>query len=147
MADIQILPTEFRSGDEIIRGDFVIPKTDGPFPGICKFHGFPGRDNQVHGIASSLAGAGFVVLTFDFREFRHSSGLFSLTGEIEDAKATINHLLESNFVIVSWVGVYGASYSGTIAVCTAARDNRIDAVCLRAPVYDTLWFAKLPMLD
>ncbi len=70
-----------------------------------------------------------------------------MTGEIEDAKAAINHLLESNFVIASWVGVYGASYGGAIAVCTAARDNRIDAVCLRSPAYDTLWFAKLPMLD
>ena len=35
---------------------------------------------------------------------------------------------------------------GAVAVLAAARDSRISAVGLRAPVYDTLWFACSPMI-
>ena len=141
-----MIPTEFISNDEIIRGNFVVPDGTGPFPGICKFHGLPGSPDQISGIATSLAERGFVVLTFDFRGFRESEGFFSLAGEIEDARAAVSHLLDSKMALSSWVGVYGASYGGAVAVCSAAVDKRINSVCLRAPVYDTLWFAKSPMI-
>ena len=146
MADIEVRSTEFDSEGETIRGDFVFPKGEGPFPGICKFHGLPGGSDQVRGVATSLAEAGFAVLTFDFRGFRRSEGLFRLAGEITDAKSAITHLLESDLTQESWTGVYGASYGGAVAVLAAARDPRISAICLRAPVYDTLWFAKSPMV-
>ncbi|MGY5877195.1 MAG: alpha/beta fold hydrolase [Candidatus Thorarchaeota archaeon] len=146
MDDVRIIPTEFDSEGETIRGDFVVPVGDGPFPGICKFHGLPGGPDQVHGIATRLAQAGFVVLTFDFRGFRRSDGMFTLAGEILDASASVSHLLASDLTLDSWVGVYGPSYGGAVAVCTAAQDERIKAVCLRAPVYDTLWFANSSMI-
>ncbi len=146
MKGVRILSTEFKSEGETIRGNFVIPRGEGPFPGICKFHGLPGGPDQVGGIATKLAEAGFVVLTFDFRGFRRSDGLFSLAGEIKDAKAAITHLLDSDLTIQSWSGVYGASYGGAVAVCVLAEDERVDALCLRAPVYDTLWFAQSPMI-
>ncbi len=145
MADVQIIPTEFTSEGEILRGHFVAPTGKGPFPGICKFHGFPGSPDQVHGIATRLAQAGFAVLTFDFRGFRKSDGIFSLAGEIKDAKAAVTHLLKSDLTD-DWVGIYGASYGGAVAVCSVPNDPRVNAVCLRAPVYDTLWFARLPGL-
>jgi dipeptidyl aminopeptidase/acylaminoacyl peptidase len=146
MVDVRIIPTEFTSEGETIRGYFVTPPGEGPFPGICKFHGFPGGPDIVGGLATRLGEAGFAVLTFDFRGFRKSDGLFSLSGEIRDAKAAITHLLESDMTINSWSGIYGASYGGAVAVCALAEDNRVNAVCLRAPVYDTLWFAKSPMI-
>ncbi len=146
MTEVEIQPTEFTSEGETIRGNFVVPRGKGPFPGICKFHGFPGGPDQVHGIASKLARAGFAVLTFDFRGFRKSDGIFSLAGEIEDAKVAITHLMESELTIDSWSGVYGASYGGAVAVCTLANDQQVNALCLRAPVYDTLWFAESPMI-
>ncbi len=146
MVDVEILPTEFTSEGETIKGNFVVPKGDGPFPGICKFHGLPGGPDQISGIATLLAQAGFAVLTFDFRGFRQSDGIFSLAGEIEDAKVAITHLLESELTIDSWSGIYGASYGGAVAVCTVAQDPRVNVVCLRAPVYDTLWFAESPMI-
>ncbi|NHI84093.1 MAG: alpha/beta fold hydrolase [Candidatus Thorarchaeota archaeon] len=146
MGSMRVLPTEFTVADETIRGDFVLPNGDGPFPGICKFHGLPGGPDQVSGIATRLAQTGFAVLTFDFRGFRKSEGLFRLAGEIEDAKAAITHLLECSLTVDSWAGVYGASYGGAVAVCVAAQDPRIDTLCLRAPVYDTLWFAESPMI-
>ncbi|MGY5853068.1 MAG: alpha/beta fold hydrolase [Candidatus Thorarchaeota archaeon] len=146
MDEVRIIPTEFDSEGETIRGNFVVPIGEGPFPGICKFHGLPGGPDQVKGIATRLAQAGFAVLTFDFRGFRRSDGLFTLAGEILDAEVAISHLLESELTVDSWVGVYGPSYGGAVAVITAAQDMRISAVCLRAPVYDTLWFANSPMI-
>lgn len=143
---VEIHPTEFVSEGETIRGNFVTPDGDGPFPGICKFHGFPGGPDQVSRVATRLAEAGFGVLTFDFRGFRRSDGLFSLAGEIKDAQAAITHLLESDMTVGSWAGVYGASYGGAVATCVVANDRRIKALCLRAPVYDTLQLARSPMI-
>jgi len=147
MVDVEIHPTEFTSEGETIRGFFVIPSGNGPFPGVCKFHGLPGGPDIVGGLATRLARAGFAVLAFDFRGFRQSDGIFSLAGEIKDAKKAITHLLESELTLDTWSGIYGASYGGAVAVCTLAEDPRVDALCLRAPVYDTLWFAKSPMIQ
>jgi putative redox protein len=144
--EIEVRPTEFLSDGETIRGHFVKPKGNGPFPSVCKFHGLPGGADQTSGVATQLAEVGFAVLTFDFRGFRSSEGMFSLAGEIVDGQNAITHLLESDFAKESWTGVVAASYGGAVAVCTAAIDSRVSAVCLRAPVYDTLWFAKSPMI-
>ncbi|MHA2142928.1 MAG: alpha/beta hydrolase [Candidatus Thorarchaeota archaeon] len=146
MADVRLVPTEFESEGQIIRGDFVLPEGAGPFPGICKFHGLPGGADQVSGLSTRLAESGYAVLTFDFRGFRRSEGFFSLEGEILDASNAITHLLDSEFTINDWSGVYGASYGGAVAILSAVRDKRIKAVCVRAPVYDTLWFAESPMI-
>ncbi len=147
MEDIEIIPTEFTSEGETIRGHFVIPRGAGPFPGIVKFHGLPGSSDQISGAATHLAEAGFAVLTFDFRGFRESDGYFELSGQIKDAKNAITHLLESELTLDNWSGVYAASWGAAVAVCTLAEDSRIDAVCLRAPVYDTLWFSESPMIQ
>ena len=98
MQDIRVIPTEFSSEGELLRGNYVIPQGDGPFPGICKFHGLPGSPDQVSGISTKLAEAGFLVLTFDFRGFRRSEGVFSLAGEVTDAESAITHLIDSNLV-------------------------------------------------
>jgi hypothetical protein len=143
---VEILPTEFASEGTAIRGNLVIPSGEGPFPGICKFHGLPGEPDQVSGLATRLAEAGFAVLTFDFRGFRQSDGIFSLAGEIKDARAAISHLLESDLIAKSWSGVYAASFGAAVAVCAVAEDKRVNALCLRAPVYDTLWFSRSPMI-
>jgi len=142
LREIEIIPTEFVSSDEMLRGHIVKPLGNGPYPGICKFHGLPGSSDQVHGVASSLAFAGFLVLTFDFRGFRHSEGTFSLAGQIDDAHSAISHILSLEWTMKDWTGVFGASFGAAIAVCTAARDERIRSICLRAPVYDTRQFAE-----
>jgi dipeptidyl aminopeptidase/acylaminoacyl peptidase len=143
---IEVQPTSFTSEGETLRGHFVLPKGTGPFPGICKFHGLPGSSDQIGGIATRLAEVGFAVLTFDFRGFRSSEGVFRLASQVKDAKHAITHLLESQYTKGEWAGVYGPSYGGAVAVLAAARDSRISAVGLRAPVYDTLRFARSPMI-
>jgi dipeptidyl aminopeptidase/acylaminoacyl peptidase len=146
MVGLRVIPTEFTVDGETLRGHFVSPPGEGPYPGICKFHGLPGSPDQISGIATKLAQHGFVVLTFDFRGFRSSEGFFTLSGEIKDAKAAVSHLVENELTTDSWVGVLGASYGGAVAICSTPTDPRVSAVCVRAPVYDTLWFAKSPMI-
>lgn len=146
MADVEVLPTEFKSEGETVRGYFVVPSTKGPFPGICKFHGLPGGPDIVGGLATRLAETGFAVLTFDFRGFRQSDGMFTLSGQIKDAKKAITHLLESDLTLDTWSGVYAASWGAAVAVCALAADTRPKVLCLRAPVYDTLWFSESPMI-
>ena len=147
MVGLRVIPTEFTVDGETLRGHFVTPPGEGPFPGIVKYHGLPGSPEQVSGAATHLAKAGFVVLTFDFRGFRDSEGIFTLRGQIEDAKNAITHLLEYDLTIDTWSGIYAASWGAAVAICTLAEDQRINAVCLRAPVYDTLWFSESPMIQ
>ncbi len=147
MSNPVIQPVEFVSENETIRGNLLTPTYQGPFYGICKFHGLPGSPDQTSGIATRLAKAGFAVLTFDFRGFRKSDGLFSLGGMIHDASAAVSFMLESDLVYDDWIGAYGASFGGAVAVCTAARDKRIKAVCLRAPVFDTSLFVADNTVD
>ncbi|MBD3404833.1 MAG: alpha/beta fold hydrolase [Candidatus Lokiarchaeota archaeon] len=142
MEKINVVTTEFFSQKEMIRGHFVVPEKIKSPVGICKFHGLPGGPDQVGGIASDLARIGIPVLTFDFRGFRRSDGVFSLRGEIEDARNAVSHLIESEYTSASTVMVYGASFGGAIAVCSAARDTRITAICLRAPLYDTERYSR-----
>ncbi len=143
---IRVVPTEFFSEGEAVRGNFVLPDKEGVFAGICKFHGFPGASDQVSGIATRLAKAGFVVLTFDFRGFRSSEGRFSLAGEIYDAKAAITHFIESEFVSPEFIGIFAASFGAAAAVRETIRNPLITSLALRAPVYDTLAFAKSPLV-
>ena len=143
MSPARVVPTEFTAGRETLRGEFHVPSGVGPFPGICEFHGLPDSGMEA---APRLVSAGFLVLTFDFRGFRRSDGIFRLAREIEDAGHAVTHLLESDLSRKGWVGIYGASYGGAVAICSAARDRRMSCVCVRAPVYDTLAFARSPLI-
>jgi putative redox protein len=143
---IRIEPTEFISEGETLRGHFVLPEGDGAFSGICKFHGLPGSSDQISGIATRLAEAGFAVLTFDFRGFRSSDGIFSLEGEIKDAQAAVKHFIGSGHISPEWIGVYAPSYGATVGIIEAINNRLITAVVLRAPVYDPLAFAKSPLV-
>ena len=118
MEPVRVVPTEFTSEGATIRGGLFIPAGAGPFPGICEFHGLPDGGKEA---APRLASAGFLVLTFDFRGFRRSDGIFRLSREIEDAEHAVTHLLRSELSRKGWVGVYGASYGGAVAICSAAR--------------------------
>ena len=144
MSPARVVPTEFTVKRETVRGWFHVPSGEGPFPGICEFHGLPGSEEGE--AAPYLASAGFLVLTFDFRGFRRSDGIFRLAREIEDAEHAVTHLLASDLSGKGWVGVYGTSYGGAVAICSAARDRRMSGVCVRAPVYDTLAFARSPLI-
>jgi len=140
---VKIKKISFLSEGETIRGHLLLPsRLNDRHPAIIKCHGLPGSPNQVSGIASELAQAGFVVLTFNFRGIRHSNGLFSYAGEIIDAGNGISFLEGLNYVDRNRIAIYGASFGGAVAICRAAIDMRITCIAVRAPVYDTERFIE-----
>jgi uncharacterized protein len=109
-----------------------------PRPGLVLCHGFP---TGARGAASSaqtfpeLADrlaeeAGWVVLTFNFRGTGSSEGDFSLGGWQADLAAAIDHL--SAMGDVGAVFLCGASTGGSLAICQAGEDQRVQGVATLA---------------
>lgn len=93
------------------------------------------KDSAKHvRLAEELADLGFSVLRFDFSGCGESEGrLFDLTfsREIEDLDAVIDWLAGQG---ARRFGVVGSSMGGSVALLTAARDERIVAVATIAAV-------------
>jgi len=103
--------------------------------------GYDGTVVFCHGFGSDKAGSyerraeqavenGFRAVRFDFRGNNESSLDFdeaNLTTRIADLQRVLDELDGA-------IGVYGSSFGGLVALHTAARDGRIDALALRAPV-------------
>ncbi len=74
---------------------------------------------------------GFQAVRFDFRGNNESSREFqdaTLSTRVEDLQRVLDEVEETG------VGVYGSSFGGLVALHTAAKDDRIDGLALRAPV-------------
>lgn len=101
---------------------------------IILCHGFPSAPRGARGsgegyaeLAEFLADeTGAAVLTFTFRGCGTSAGDFSLAGWIEDLGTAIDWLITTRDVVE--VGVAGFSSGGAVALCRAARDERIRSV-------------------
>ncbi len=144
----------FESDGINLVGDLLTPSKpyEPPFPAICYLHGFPGDEDKVTGVGLSLAKMGYVYLCFDFRGHRESAppdfeGPFSFVGEINDCKNAINYLTKLDYVDKSRIGLYGESMGGGVAICFAAEDNRVKALAVRAPVFDTAFMFSHPMFE
>ena len=107
-----------------------------PAPAIVLAHGFGGSKTGLADQARSLAGLGYVVLTYTARGFGRSGGLIHLDApsyEVADASLLISYLATLPQVLkdVSGdprVGVAGSSYGGGLALLLGAYDKRVDAV-------------------
>jgi putative redox protein len=97
-------------------------------------HGFPAPPKGARGsgegygeLAEFIADeTGAAVLTFTFRGCGASAGDFSLAGWIEDLGTAVDWLTATRKVPV--VGVAGFSAGGAVALCRAAKDERIRSV-------------------
>ena len=75
---------------------------------------------------------GWVVLTFNFRGTGASEGQFSLGGWLADLGAAVDTLLATDSVADVWLAGFGAG--GSLAICTAGEDERVQGVAaLGAP--------------
>jgi putative redox protein len=69
--------------------------------------------------------AGWTVLTFNFRGTGPSKGQFSLRGWLDDARAAVDRLAEEQ---PSALYVAGFSAGGSMAICVAGDDTRVQGV-------------------
>ncbi|MBU6315272.1 MAG: alpha/beta hydrolase [Acidobacteria bacterium] len=111
-------------------------------PGLIMCHGFPigpldARQSGgtfpelVDRVASEL---GWSAMTFTFRGCGRSDGDFSLQGWVDDLRAAIDHLIEETSPSGVWL--VGTSTGGSIALCVAADDPRVQGAALLSPRAD-----------
>ena len=102
--------------------------------GLVLCHGFPAgpRGAATSGqtypeFADRLAlELGWAVLTFNFRGTGASAGNFSLDGWLTDLRAAIDTLLAIEGVDRVWLAGFGTG--GSLAVCAAGEDERVQGV-------------------
>jgi uncharacterized protein len=118
--------------------------SSGRSPAVVLCHGFP---SGPRGAATSAAtypeladrvarDADWTALTFNFRGTGTSEGDFSIEGWTEDLRAAIGVLADD----ANGVWVVGMGEGGAVAVCEAARDDRVRGVAtLGAPISLREW--------
>jgi len=116
-------------GEHGLAGVFHSPREEGATC-VITCHGlYSSKDSEKYvGIARRFCREGLAVLRFDFRGCGESVGWFeetSLTGRIEDLKDALDFVQEQGY---ESIGVTGSSLGGTVAVLTAAKDKRIEAL-------------------
>ncbi|MEX0917044.1 MAG: alpha/beta fold hydrolase [Candidatus Paceibacterota bacterium] len=131
-----------------------IPSPEAPEQALLLLHGYPAEKEDMLFLARDLY-PDFSLLLIDFRYFGESDGNASTLGvkERQDVRAAIDFLSER----YEYIGVFGYSYGGAIALMHAAEDTRVDAIAsygafsdLRTLGYETyrnLWILKYPMIE
>ncbi|MEY2424490.1 MAG: uncharacterized protein QOI61_62 [Actinomycetota bacterium] len=131
MAESVVLPGA--AGDLV--GQLALPPgAERGAAAVILCHGFPSppRGARASGegypeLAEFIADeTGAAVLTFTFRGCGRSAGDFSLSGWIDDLGVAVDWLTTTRNVVE--VGVAGFSAGGAVALCRAARDDRIRSV-------------------
>ncbi|MGI5288428.1 alpha/beta fold hydrolase [Nonomuraea polychroma] len=115
---------------------FFPPPGGGKAPAVLIGHGFGGSKQSVRQQAIRVAQDGYAVLTWSARGFGRSTGEIALNSpdyEVKDVKQLIDWLAKRPEVLLDAtndprVGIVGGSYGGSIALMTAAHDQRVDAI-------------------
>jgi hypothetical protein len=123
-------------------------------PTVIMAHGWGGTAANFRRDAVELAGAGYLVITFDYRGWGESDSRVILTGqaparkeglrftaEVVEVREVVDPLEETTdwFNVIHWamgepmvdknrVGLRGSSYSGGHVVYVAARDPRVKVI-------------------
>ena len=99
-----------------------------PWPAVALFHGFTGSRTEARFLFVSfsrlLARHGIASTRFDFMGSGESDGEFqdmTLSGEIEDARAVLDHLARVRGVDRRRMSLLGLSAGGTVAGCLAGE--------------------------
>jgi len=136
----------FDSGGNRLACHLARPPGVARVSGLVLIHGFPQGPRGAAtsaltypDLADRLAReAGWAVLTFNLRGTGMSEGDFSLDGWLEDAGRAVDTLEERAGVNGVWL--CGSHTGGSLAVCLAARDDRIRGVAtLGAPASFHEW--------
>jgi dipeptidyl aminopeptidase/acylaminoacyl peptidase len=104
---------------------------------VITCHGlYSSKDSEKYvGIAHRFCREHLAVLRFDFRGCGESAGRLeetSLTGRMEDLEDALDFVQEQGY---ESVGVTGSSLGGTVAILTAAKDKRVEALVTWATPY------------
>jgi pimeloyl-ACP methyl ester carboxylesterase len=124
-------------GVELVGYLYHAAGADGDAPCVVMGHGFGGTQDRLFVGAERFAGAGFGVLTFDYRNFGESGGqprqLVSIEGQQEDWRAAIRFARTLEGVDPGRIALWGSSLGGGHVIVVAAEDPRLAAVVAQIP--------------
>src|SRR6476659_1944265 len=125
-------PVSFFSEGVKLAGDLFLPNDLRPGDrraGIVLCHGYTGvRNLYLPDIARMLNGAGYVVLTFDYKGWGDSEGppaRLAPYSRVADVQAALSFLAAQPQADPDRLGIYGTSYGGATVVFVAAIDPRV----------------------
>lgn len=108
-------------------------------PCVVLCHGFGGTQDTPAFVATArdFAAAGYLAMTFDYRNFGESSGWprqrVDIAGQLDDIAAAVAHARRQPGVDPDRIVLWGTSLGGGHVVTAAARDPRIAAVIAQIP--------------
>lgn len=128
-ADVEIM-----SGETRLRGHLALPSPGGRPLGVVLCHGFPnGPRGAVNAgatypeLADRIARiAGWSALAFNLRGTGGSDGDFDADGWLADLRAAVGYLMQRDDV--TGVCIIGFGEGGTLAICEATSDARVQGV-------------------
>ena len=128
-------PVNFYSEGVKLAGDLFLPEDLRPGErraGIVLCHGYTGvRNLYLPDIARILNGAGYVVLSFDYKGWGDSQGprtRLAPYSRVADVQAALSFLAARAEADPARLGIYGTSYGGATVVFVAAIDPRVECV-------------------
>lgn len=133
----------FYSGGARLAGTLLLPDTvEVPVPCIVQGPGWLGlRDAKLYTpYHEALTGAGFAMLTLDYRGFGSSEGdatLLDPMDQVADIRAGLTYAASRSEIDGGRLGVFGSGGTGGgNAVYVAALDERVKAVVSQVPIAD-----------
>jgi fermentation-respiration switch protein FrsA (DUF1100 family) len=112
-------------------------------PTIVMAHGWSAvKEMYLDDYAAKFAGAGFVVVVFDYRTFGDSEGAprshIDPAMQLEDYKNAITWATLQPMVDGNRIGIWGSSYSGGHVLHVAAFDRRVKCVVSQVPLVNAM---------
>ncbi|MBF6211025.1 alpha/beta fold hydrolase [Nocardia puris] len=136
---MRVEPIEFTVADTELAGFVYLPEGAGPHPCVVLCTGYGGTQDtpSLEAAAAAFATAGYVALTFDYRNFGRSGGeprqLVDIAGQPLDIEAAIAAARARPDVDESRIALWGTSLGGGHVVTVAAADPAIAAVVAQVP--------------
>ncbi|HEU4425111.1 MAG TPA: CocE/NonD family hydrolase [Pilimelia sp.] len=114
----------------VLKANVIAPTSAGPHPALVFISSWGLNDAEYLAQAKSLAGAGYVVLSYTTRGFWGSGGEIQTAGpaDIADLSKVIDWLVANTATDPGRIGAGGVSYGAGLSLIGAAHDARIRAV-------------------
>jgi len=129
-----------------LSGRFFIPSNGKTrYPVVCKVHGLiskPFKDEEE--LAALFTEKNIAFFVFHFTGYQGSPGETSIQSELSNLDAVITFLTNHPRVDPLNIGLFAQSMGAAISICHAARDSRIMALALQAPLYDFSFMVNYP---
>jgi pimeloyl-ACP methyl ester carboxylesterase len=129
---------DFPSCGATLRGQLLVPKTDGPHAAIAMAPGMSGvKEGSIMKFAEFFASGGFAVLAYDNINFGSSGG--EPRQEVDPVlqrrgyRDAITFLTLRPEIDEERIGIFGTSYSGGHVLEVAAHDRRVKCVVSQIP--------------